>query len=73
MSVQRWHQLLTVENLRPNLPECLPAPLRAIIRRGWVTTPSERPSAAEILEVIDQYVLPAGRNSEGSNGSDDAV
>lgn len=57
VSQQRWLEMLTVENLRPKLPEALPGPLRKIIEQGWSTEPSARPTAAEILAVIDEYVI----------------
>ena len=57
MSQQRWYEMLTKENLRPSLPDALPSPLRKIIQQGWSTNPSDRPTSAEILAVIDEYVI----------------
>jgi hypothetical protein len=49
--------MLAVDNLRPTLPTALPGPLRKIIEQGWSTNPTERPTAKEILKVIDEYVI----------------
>lgn len=49
--------MLTVDNLRPKLPEQLPSPLRAIIEQGWSTDPAVRPTADAILKVIDEFVV----------------
>ena len=57
ISQQRWHQMLTEENLRPQLPEALPSSLKKIIREGWSSDPSERPTADAILKVIDEFVV----------------
>jgi hypothetical protein len=57
VSQQRWLEMLTLDNLRPTLPEALPGPLRKIIEQGWSSDPTERPTAAEILTVIDEYVI----------------
>jgi hypothetical protein len=57
VSQQRWLEMLTLDNLRPTLPDALPGPLRKIIEQGWSSDPTERPTAAEILTVIDEYVI----------------
>ena len=57
VSTSKWHHMLTVENLRPKLPDALPSPLRKIIEQGWSTDPALRPTAGAILKVIDEFVI----------------
>jgi len=61
----RWHESLTVENVRPPLPDALPTSLRKIITQGWSSDPDARCTAQEILSVIDEFVIPDVRTSVG--------
>eukprot|EP01032_Pedospumella_encystans_P009734 gene9734-11440_t len=58
VSMAAWYDILTIGNLRPPLPDALPASLIAIINKGWSTNPEERCTAQEILTVIDEFVIP---------------
>ena len=58
VSMAAWYDILTIGNLRPPLPDALPASLRAIIGKGWSTNPEDRCTAQEILTVIDEFVIP---------------
>jgi hypothetical protein len=55
MSQTKFYEQLTLNNVRPNLPEQLPSPLQAAIRAGWSTNMSERPTAEAMLAVIDEF------------------
>ena len=53
--------------------------LRNILERSWQSSPSERPTAVEMYEVLDRIVtsyvpeLPCGRIDTSSNGSGTSV
>jgi serine/threonine protein kinase len=51
---EAWYRLLTVENARPKLPkDILPDNLVSILQMALSSDPSMRPSAGEILAVLD--------------------
>lgn len=52
----KWLHILTVEKLRPNLPDILPMELANIIESGWANDPNARPNADEILTTIDRVI-----------------
>jgi hypothetical protein len=70
VSAERWHDIVAVEEKRPTLPEHTPARIRAIIESGWRTNPSHRPSAADILKVLDDFLfgLMSGKGSLSGKG-----
>lgn len=48
--------MLTTDYLRPVLPPAFPPKLKKIIEQGWLTYPSMRPSAEEILIQLDEHI-----------------
>ncbi|KAJ1437753.1 kinase-like domain-containing protein, partial [Ochromonadaceae sp. CCMP2298] len=52
MSQAAWLHQLSVEKLRPDLPD-LEKSLEDSIRAGWATNPADRPSAADLLAEIE--------------------
>ena len=64
VSLEKWLSLLC-EGMRPSLPQIIPKSLAAIIQQSWATEPTARPTAAEILGVLDAIVITA------SNPGDD--
>jgi serine/threonine protein kinase len=54
VSFEELLKILSIENKRPTLPDSLPKALRDIIMRAWDTDPVVRPSADEILTVLEQ-------------------
>ncbi len=60
VSVQKWHSMLTNDYLRPVLPATLPPRLKKIIEQGWLSYPSMRPSADDILAIFDDTLLNGG-------------
>ena len=49
---QIYNQLV-IENQRPQLPEFIPDMLRAVIARAWDSDAALRPTADEILGVLE--------------------
>ena len=47
-------RILSIEKRRPVLPDNLPPLLADIIKQAWDTDPAARPSAADILNVLEQ-------------------
>ncbi len=59
VSVQKWHSMLTTDYLRPVLPAdpaVLSPRLKKAIEQGWLSYPSMRPAAEDILAAVDECV-----------------
>ncbi len=59
VSVQKWHSMLTMDYLRPVLPAdpaVLTPRLKKAIEQGWLSYPSMRPTADDILSAVDDCV-----------------
>jgi serine/threonine protein kinase len=48
------HNTVVVQESRPPIPDsCMPA-YRELLEAGWATDPAERPTAAQIVEILEQ-------------------
>lgn len=45
-----------VEGTRPPLPDIMPPELRAMVTEAWHNDPAKRPTAAEMLEVVQEQL-----------------
>lgn len=55
-SYSLWRKML-VDGVRPQLPDYIPTQLRDIISAAWSTEPSSRPTAEDILQVLEIILL----------------
>ena len=54
LSYEELLRMLSIEKRRPALPDALPKALADILGRAWDTEPTARPTASELLYVLDQ-------------------
>lgn len=61
MTPTQWYEKLTKDNIRPILPTTIPSRIQDMIERGLSNNQLVRPSADELLQVIDECLLfPSG-------------
>lgn len=54
ISYEELLRMLSIEKRRPMLPDSLPTVITDIVVRAWDTEPAFRPTASEILNVLEQ-------------------
>lgn len=55
-----WYTQLTVHKVRPQLPKHMPAELKTMIQAAWDSDPMVRPTADEILKLLETCKTDAG-------------
>ena len=50
---QMYHHLVS-ESRRPKLPAEIPNELKSVITQAWATDASQRPTAAEIVNILER-------------------
>ena len=51
-----WCNLLCNQGVRPPLQDYLPEQLKRVIKSAWSTDPADRPSAEDILGILDATI-----------------
>ncbi len=58
---EAWLRIISVDERRPLLPDYIPDSLRDIIERAWNCNPDFRPSATDILTVLEDCIAVVAR------------
>jgi hypothetical protein len=48
-----WYDALVNKHQRPSIPDSVPEPFATALAKAWSTNPKDRPSAAELLNVLE--------------------
>ena len=58
---EAWLRILSVDERRPILPDYIPESLSHVIELAWSCNPDARPSAEDILTVIEDCIAVVAR------------
>lgn len=56
-SFKMFKKCICMDNVRPPLPKSMPEPLKELLERCWAAVPQDRPSMAQVIQLIDDATV----------------